>query len=92
MSDGAVPDSSATRRYVPLLKLASGGMGTVWIGYARGGLGFRQLVAIKTAHTHLLGDPEFRRILLAEAQLASRIHHVNAVDVRDVELAGESTW
>lgn len=90
MSDGAVPDSSATRRYVPLLKLASGGMGTVWIGYARGGLGFRQLVAIKTAHTHLLGDPEFRRILLAEAQLASRIHHVNAVDVRDVELAGES--
>jgi len=77
-------------RYETLLKLASGGMATVWIGNARGALGFRQLVAIKKPHPHLLSDPAFRSELVAEARLASMIHHANVVDVRDVEIEGES--
>jgi serine/threonine-protein kinase len=77
------PESS---RYEALLKLASGGMATVWVGAARGGLGFRQLVAIKRPHPHLIERPEYRRELIAEARLASLIHHANVVDVRDVEV------
>ena len=73
-------------RYATLLKLASGGMATVWIGTARGGMGFRQLVAIKKPHPHLLDRAEIRAALLAEAALASSIRHVNVVDVRDVEV------
>ncbi|MBK6461822.1 MAG: protein kinase [Myxococcales bacterium] len=73
-------------RYATLLKLASGGMATVWIGTARGGMGFRQLVAIKKPHPHLLDRAELRAELLAEAALASSIRHVNVVDVRDVEV------
>ena len=80
------PQSS---RYEALLKLASGGMATVWIGAARGGLGFRQLVAIKRPHPHLLERPDYRREIIAEARLASLIHHANVVDVRDVEVEGE---
>ena len=33
------------RRYVPLLKIASGGTAAVWVGAAEGAHGFRQLVA-----------------------------------------------
>ncbi len=81
---------SGASRYETILKLASGGMATVWIGTVRGALGFRQLVAIKKPHPHLLSDPGFRGELVAEARLASMIHHANVVDVRDVEIDGES--
>ena len=79
-----------TLRYETILKLASGGMATVYVGTVRGALGFRQLVAIKKPHPHLVGNPEFRRELMAEAQLASMIHHANVVDVRDVEVEKDS--
>ena len=86
---GAAPATSSSR-YDTILKLASGGMATVWVGTVRGALGFRQLVAIKKPHPHLLGDPSFRSEIVAEARLASMIHHANVVDVRDVEIDGES--
>ncbi|MBI5534422.1 MAG: protein kinase [Deltaproteobacteria bacterium] len=89
---GSTPSSDAatSRRYETLLKLASGGMGTVYIGYLRGGFGFRQIVAIKRLHPHLLEDPDIRRTASLEASLASKVHHANVVDVRDVEVVGES--
>lgn len=77
------------RRYQPIVKLAAGGMATVFLGTARGALGFRQLVALKRPHPHLLEDPTYRRELVAEARLASLIHHANVVDVRDVEIEGD---
>jgi serine/threonine-protein kinase len=72
-------------RYEPILRLAAGGMGTVYVGTVRGALGFRQIVAIKKPHPHLLLDPSFRASFVKEARLASLIHHANVVDVRDVE-------
>ncbi len=80
---GSAPDGAS--RYEVLFKLAAGGMATVYVGTARGAMGFRQIVAIKRPHPHLLDDPGYRRELVAEARLASLIHHVNVVDVRDVE-------
>ena len=77
-------------RYEPLVKLASGGMATVFVGAARGALGFRQIVAIKRPHPHLVEDPAYREALLAEARVASRVHHANVVDVRDVEVDGDT--
>jgi serine/threonine-protein kinase len=76
-------------RYELLFKLASGGMATVYVGRARGSMGFSQLVAIKEPHPHLLDDPGYRKELVAEARLASLIHHVNVVDVRDVYVASD---
>ena len=77
-------------RYELVTKIASGGMGTVYVGCLRGAAGFRRLVAIKRAHPHLLEDPRTREMLVAEARVASRIHHVNVVSVLDVEeLEGE---
>jgi eukaryotic-like serine/threonine-protein kinase len=75
----------ATSRYELLTKIASGGMATVYVGRLRGAAGFWRLVAIKRAHAHLVEDESFRRMLIAEARLASRIHHPNVVAVDDVE-------
>lgn len=83
------PSSPSESRYATLFKLASGGMASVWIGTVRGGMGFRQLVAIKKPHPHLLDEADYRAELLAEAALASSIHHANVVDVRDVEVRGD---
>lgn len=74
------------RRYEPLLKIASGGTAAVYVGAATGALGFRQLVAIKRPHAHLADDPAFCAALVEEARIASRLHHANLVDVRDVEV------
>jgi serine/threonine-protein kinase len=89
MTPAAAPPPSRPSRYATLLKLASGGMASVWVGTVRGGLGFRQLVAIKKPHPHLVETAEHRAELLAEAALASSIHHANVVDVRDVEVVGD---
>jgi serine/threonine-protein kinase len=79
------PAGGEKGRYETLFLLASGGMASVHVGTVRGAFGFRQLVAIKKPHAHLLDDPDFRQMLLREARLASLIHHANVVDVRDVE-------
>lgn len=70
------------RRHEPLLKLASGGAASVFVGAARGEA---RLVALKRPHPHLLDDPRQRASFLAEARLASRIHHAHVVEVREVE-------
>jgi eukaryotic-like serine/threonine-protein kinase len=75
-------------RYELLVKLASGGMATVYVGRIRGAVGFTRLVAIKRAHTHLLEKPAFKQMLVDEARLASHIHHPNVVAVQDVEEFG----
>ncbi len=77
-------------RYELLTKIASGGMGTVYVARLRGAAGFRRLVAVKRAHPHLVEQKSFAKMLLKEAHLASLISHPNAVSVMDVEeLEGE---
>lgn len=71
--------------YEALAYIAAGGMGTVHIGRARDGAGSTDFVALKCAHAHLLGDPAFRRMFLAEGRLASRIGHPNVVAALDLE-------
>lgn len=84
-SVGPPSGSSPTMRgYRKLVRIASGGMGTVYVGVLEGALGFRQLVALKEAHPHLVEDEDVRRTLAEEARLAARIQHANVVEVRDV--------
>jgi serine/threonine protein kinase len=85
------PTPLASRpRHEPVLKIASGGMATVFLGSLQGELGFRQLVAIKRPHPHLTDDVGFRDAWLREARLAAGIHHANVVDVRDIEVVGDA--
>ncbi len=72
-------------RYELLARIASGGMGTVYLGRLRGPAGFRRLVALKRAHEHLVHDEGFARMFRSEARVASQIHHPNVVAVHDIE-------
>jgi serine/threonine-protein kinase len=72
------------RGYDILKKLATGGMATVFVGRRLGAVGFTRLVAIKRAHPHLASQATFRRMFVAEAMLASEIHHANVVSILDV--------
>ena len=80
----------STSRYDLFLKIASGGMATVYVGGLSGAAGFRRIVAIKRAHPHLLEDPIFKAMLVAEAKMAALVRHPNVIGVHDVEeLEGE---
>jgi serine/threonine protein kinase len=75
-------------QYELLVKVASGGMATIYVGRRIGGDG--RLWAIKRAHAHLLERKESKRMFIDEARVASRIRHPNIVSVEDIEdLPGE---
>ncbi len=77
-------------RYELLLELASGGMGSVYVGRQRGAAGFERLVAIKRMHPHLTQHHDLVLAFHEEARIASLIHHPNVVTVVDVyEEGGE---
>lgn len=74
--------------FLLLVRLASGGMGAVYLGLRKGTTG--PLLAIKRPHAHLTEEPSFRKMFVAEARLASLIRDPNVVGVRDVlEADGE---
>ncbi|EYF03529.1 serine/threonine-protein kinase [Chondromyces apiculatus] len=75
-------------RYELLLKLASGGSASVYVGRVTGSAGFSRLVAVKRAHPHLSHDPAVRKMMGTEARLASGLNHANVVAVQDVERVG----
>jgi len=67
-------------RYRLERRLATGGMGDVWV--ARDELLGRR-VALKLLHPHLAADDEFRRRFRAEAQAAARLSHPGIVGIFD---------
>ncbi|MCB9667506.1 MAG: serine/threonine protein kinase [Myxococcales bacterium] len=71
-------------RYDVLYLLASGGMGSVYVGRQSGMAGFERLVAIKTLHPHLAEEDQFVNMFLDEARLAARIRHPNVVATLDI--------
>jgi serine/threonine-protein kinase len=78
--------------YVLLKELASGGMGTVFLGHPRSsGVGPAR-VAIKKPHDSLLLDGKARERFLREARIASVVRHPNVVGTIDVITAGESVY
>jgi serine/threonine-protein kinase len=71
-------------RYVLLLELAAGGMGSVYVGRLRGAAGFERLVAIKRMHQQIMADRDLVLSFHEEARIASLVHHPNVVQVLDV--------
>ncbi len=78
----------ALGRYDILMRVADGGMASVWAARMHGSRGFQKVVAIKTLLSALSDDSDFEGMLLDEARLASRIRHPHVVEILDV---GENT-
>jgi len=79
-------------RYVIGESFAFGGMGTVHVGRLRGDGGFSRVVALKRLCFGLSEDVEFRRALVDEAHLVSRIRHPNVVPALDVVEVGADLY
>lgn len=77
-------------RYELLARLATGGMGEVFLGRLEGAAGFEKLYAIKRVLPHLANDERFRKMLVTEAQIASKMAHPNICQVYELgETAGQ---
>lgn len=71
-------------RYRLLAEIARGGVGAVYVGCADTPTGFRKIVALKTLRPDLAAEPALVRMLVEEAQLASRLHHPHIAQLYDL--------
>jgi len=77
-------ESPSYTRYEPLFEIASGGMGTVYVGLRLGVAGFARVVAIKRIRPNIAEDEEANAALNDEAAIASLVQHANVVAIHDV--------
>jgi serine/threonine protein kinase len=75
---------ASARSYQPMLRLATGGMGSVYLGYQSSLAGPMEFVAIKRVHAHLAADGRLPAMLRAEAEYMAEVRHPNVV--RFIEL------
>jgi eukaryotic-like serine/threonine-protein kinase len=80
-----IPGASQARarlgRYELLARLATGGMGEIFLARLEGAEGFEKLYVVKRILAHLADDARFRQMLIAEAQIASKMSHPNICQV-----------
>lgn len=79
-------------RYLLLGHLATGGMAKLYLARIEGPENFEKLVVIKRIHEHLSEDPEFLKMFVDEARLASWISHPNVVQVMEFGVVGNSHY
>lgn len=68
-------------RYELLARLASGGMGEIFLARLEGAEGFEKLYVVKRILAHLADDARIRQMLVAEARIASKMSHSNICQV-----------
>nr|HEX4318977.1 protein kinase [Kofleriaceae bacterium] len=71
-------------RYELLARLASGGMGEIFLARLEGAAGFEKLFVIKRVLPHLADDVRFRQMLISEARIASKLSHGNICQVYEL--------
>jgi eukaryotic-like serine/threonine-protein kinase len=72
-------------RYELIGRLATGGMGEIFLASLEGAAGFEKLYVVKKILPHLAQDPRFRGMLIDEARIASRMSHPNICQVYELE-------
>ena len=75
-------------RFVLLDKIASGGMGKVYLARDRRDP-YQPLVAVKVLHPHLAEEREFVSLFIDEARVTTRLRHPHVVRVFEAERVGE---
>ncbi|HEX9620079.1 MAG TPA: serine/threonine-protein kinase [Polyangiaceae bacterium] len=75
-------------RYRLLLPIGAGGMAQVWAALPQGG-GIARPVAVKLVLPEYSSDPEYERLFLDEAMVASAIRHPNVCEIRELGRDGD---
>jgi serine/threonine protein kinase len=76
--------SLLNQRYVPLRKLAEGGMAEIYLARQTGLAGFQREVVLKLLQRRLSDHPKAVEMFLDEARLAASLCHSNIVQIFDV--------
>ena len=71
-------------RYELLARLATGGMGEIFLARLEGAAGFEKLFVVKRILPHLADDARFRQMLIAEARIAAKMSHPNICQVYEL--------
>jgi eukaryotic-like serine/threonine-protein kinase len=71
-------------RYQLLKKLATGGMGQVFLARQQGPVGFEKLVVVKRILPHLAEEEEFIQMFFDEARIAAHLNHPNIAQIYDL--------
>jgi len=79
-------------RYRLVERIGSGGMAIVYRAVADGPEGFARDFVIKRVRPELSKDPEFARMLAAEARLSGLLHHGNIVQVFELGQVGDEFY
>lgn len=72
-------------KYVVRRKVAEGGMAEIYLCSSVGPAGFEKEVALKRIRPFLASDPDFVKMFISEARIASRLNHGNIVQVFDFD-------
>ena len=67
-----------------MARLATGGMGEIFLARLEGAAGFEKLFVVKRILPHLADDARFRGMLIAEARIASKMSHANICQVYEL--------
>ena len=81
----SAPPANKLGRYELVARLASGGMGEIFLARLEGAAGFEKLYVVKKILPHLASDQRFRSMLIDEARIASRMNHPNICQVYELE-------
>ncbi|WP_225823244.1 protein kinase domain-containing protein [Streptomyces naphthomycinicus] len=81
-------DPQAIGPYLPLARLGSGGMGTVYLARTPGG----RTVALKTMHARIASDPAFRTRFRLETDAARVVGERYGAGVVDADARAETPW
>src|SRR6478609_1631458 len=79
-----MPGYEAFGRYQLLRKLASGGMGEVFLARQKGPSGFEKLLVVKRILPHLSEEDEFIQMFFDEARIAAHLNHPNIAQIFDL--------
>lgn len=71
-------------RYELLRKLATGGMGQVFLARQKGPVGFQKLLVVKRLLPHLSEDTDFIKMFLDEARIAGNLNHPNIAQIYEL--------
>jgi len=84
MNDTATVEHDRLGRYELLLRMASGGMASLWLARIAGPDQFEKLICIKKVHDHLVEERRFIEMFVDESRIAALIGHPNVATVFDM--------
>jgi eukaryotic-like serine/threonine-protein kinase len=71
-------------RYQLLRKIATGGMGQIYLARQRGPSGFEKLLVVKRILPHLSQEDDFIQMFFDEARISAHLNHPNIAQIYDL--------